>query len=57
MRLNKLIYIHSTFLVFMALSLVGCSSESELRPDDSNDSIETPESYPNILLIIADDMG
>jgi hypothetical protein len=41
----------------MALSLVGCSSESELRPDDSNDSIETPESYPNILLIIADDMG
>lgn len=57
MHLNKLIYIHSTFLVFMALSLVGCSSESELRPDDSNDSIETPESYPNILLIIADDMG
>jgi arylsulfatase A-like enzyme len=41
----------------MALSLIACSSDSGGYSDNSVDPIIAPESYPNILLIIADDMG
>ena len=57
MLLKKIIFTYSTFLLFMALSLVGCSSDSDNSSNNSVDPIVTPESYPNILLIIADDMG
>ena len=57
MLLKKIIFTYSTFLLFMALSLVGCSSDSDNSSNNSFDPIVTPESYPNILLIIADDMG
>ena len=53
----KIIYTYSSFLLFIALSFVACSSDPDNSYDNSVDPVVTPENYPNILLIIADDMG
>lgn len=55
--LKKIIHTYRAFLLLMALSLIACSSDSGGYSDNSVDPIIAPESYPNILLIIADDMG
>ena len=57
MLLKKIIHTYRAFLLLMALSLIACSSDSGGYSDNSVDPIIAPESYPNILLIIADDMG
>lgn len=57
MLLKKIIHTYRAFLLLMALSLIACSSDSGGYSDNSIDPIIAPESYPNILLIIADDMG
>jgi arylsulfatase A-like enzyme len=57
MLLKKIIHTYRAFLLLMALSLIACSSDSGGYSDSSVDPIIAPESYPNILLIIADDMG
>ena len=57
MLLKKIIHTYRAFLLLMALSLIACSSDSGGYSDNSVDPIVAPESYPNILLIIADDMG
>lgn len=57
MLLKKIIHTFRAFLLLMALSLIACSSDSGGYSDNSVDPIIAPESYPNILLIIADDMG
>ena len=57
MPLKKIIHTYSAFLLLMALSLLSCSSDSSGYSDNYVDPIVTPESYPNVLLIIADDMG
>ncbi|MFL2625618.1 MAG: sulfatase-like hydrolase/transferase [Flavobacteriaceae bacterium] len=55
--MKKIIHTYRAFLLLMALSLIACSSDSGGYSDNSVDPIIAPESYPNILLIIADDMG
>ena len=57
MLLKKIIHTYRAFLLLMALSLIACSSDSGGYSDNSVDPIIAPESYPNILLIIADNMG
>ena len=57
MLLKKIIHTYRAFLLLMALNLIACSSDSGGYSDNSVDPIIAPESYPNILLIIADDMG
>ena len=39
------------------MSFVACSTDPDNSYDNSVDPVVTPENYPNILLIIADDMG
>ena len=44
-------------LIFLLAGLFSCSSDSEQGAVNAVDPIDPPENFPNILLIIADDMG
>ena len=44
-------------LIFLLAGLFSCSSDSEQGTVNAVDPIDPPENFPNILLIIADDMS
>ncbi len=44
-------------IMIIALTLFGCSNDDSTQKNDDDDTPEVPDISPNILLIIADDMG
>ncbi len=44
-------------LIFLLAGSFSCNSNSEQGTVNGVDPIDPPENFPNILLIIADDMG
>lgn len=53
MRRHNVINLVILALAALALSMTGCTQESEQRPE----SVSAVAKRPNVLLIVADDMG